>query len=100
VLGLRAETLYIADGGPLRGQVERIEYLGSSTNLSVRLGADTTLQAIFHAGQPVPNASATVRLSFDPRQAHLFDGETGARLEAGLVAHRDKDATGGLEHRA
>ncbi len=100
VLGLRAETLYIVDGGTLRGQVERIEYLGASTNLTVRLGADVTLQAILHAGQPGAKAGASVCLSFNPRQAHLFDGETGARLEAELVAHRAKDATGGLEHRA
>jgi multiple sugar transport system ATP-binding protein len=100
VLGLRAESLSIADCGPLRGQVERVEYLGSSTNLTVRLGANITLQAIFHAGQPVPKASATVYLKFDPRQAHLFDGETGARLEADLVVRPAKGAAGGLEHRA
>jgi len=100
VLGLRAEALYIAVDGPLRGPVERVEYLGASTSLTVRLGADTTLQAIFHAGQPVPKISAAVNLSFDPRQAHLFDGETGARLEAELVAHWAGDATSGLEHRA
>ena len=100
VLGLRSETLYIADGGSLRGQVERIEYLGASTNLTVRLGAEITLQAIIHAGRPAPKAGAPVCLGFDPRQAHLFDGETGARLEAELVAHRARDSTGGLEHRA
>ncbi len=100
VLGLRSETLYIADGGPLRGQVERIEYLGASTNLTVRLGAEITLQAIIHAGRPAPKAGAPVCLGFDPRQAHLFDGETGARLEAELVTHRAKDAAGGREHRA
>ena len=100
VLGLRAEALYFADDGALRGQVERVEYLGASTNLAVRLGADITLQAIFHAGQPVPEAGATVCLGFDPRRAHLFDGETGARLAAELVAHRAEGATGGLEHRA
>ena len=59
-----------------------------------------TQQAIFHAGQPVPEAGATVCLGFDPRRAHLFDGETGARLAAELVAHRAEGATGGLEHRA
>ena len=100
VLGLRAETLYIADAGPLRGQVERIEYLGAATNLTLRLGADIKLQAIIHAGQPAPKAGASVCLSFDPRQAHLFDGETGTRLEAELVAHRATDAAGGLAHRA
>lgn len=100
VLGLRSETLYIADAGSLRGQVERIEYLGASTNMTVRLGAEITLQAIVHAGQPAPKAGASVCLGFDPRQAHLFDGETGARLEAELVAHRATDATGGLAHRA
>jgi multiple sugar transport system ATP-binding protein len=100
VLGLRAEALYIADDGPLRGPVERVEYLGASTSLTVRIGADITLQVIFHAGQPVPKISAAVNLSFDLRQVHLFDGETGARLEAELVAHWAGDATGGLEHRA
>ncbi len=100
VLGLRAETLYLANGGPLRGQVERIEYLGASTNLTVRLGADITLQAIIHAGQLGPKAGASVCLSFDPRQVHLFDGETGARLKAELVALRATDATSGLAHRA
>jgi multiple sugar transport system ATP-binding protein len=100
VLGLRAESLSIADDGPLRGQVERIEYLGASTNLTVRLGANVKLQAIFHAGQPVPKTGATVCMRFDPRQAHLFSGETGARLEANMVVHPAKGAAGGLEHRA
>ncbi len=100
VLGLRAEALYLAGDGALRGPVERVEYLGASTNLTVRPGPDIALQAIIHAGQPVPENGATVRLGFDPRRAHLFDSETGARLEAELVARRAGDAAGGLERRA
>jgi multiple sugar transport system ATP-binding protein len=83
VLGLRPEALEVGNAG-LPARVEVVEELGADAfvfcaaevgDRSVRLVARTDARA-------VPARGERVSLSPRPNEAHLFDRETGERLEA------------------
>ncbi len=75
--GIRPEHVTIAEGGvPLR--VEVVEPTGSEVMVAARLG-EQPISCLFRerlALQP----GEVIPVRFDPRTAHLFDGDSGARM--------------------
>ncbi|MBV8916403.1 MAG: sn-glycerol-3-phosphate ABC transporter ATP-binding protein UgpC [Acetobacteraceae bacterium] len=76
-LGVRPENVALASAGiPL--QVELVEPLGSETLIHGRMTDGTALLAKLQGAAPV-GESVTVEL--DPTALHVFDPDTGARIE-------------------
>ncbi|MDE0214036.1 MAG: ABC transporter ATP-binding protein [Deltaproteobacteria bacterium] len=93
VIGLRPEVLVPADDGLLAGRVARIEYLGSEAVATVVLAGDRTIRAVLPTHSALRQPGDEIRFNFDSDHAHLFDGSTGARLEARLVPRSPLRAT-------
>ena len=72
LVGLRPQHLTLAEKGPLTGTVLHFERLGSDTHLVVDIGEEHTLIARL-AGQKEFTIGETVTLSFDEKDALLFD---------------------------
>ncbi|HYZ63783.1 MAG TPA: sn-glycerol-3-phosphate ABC transporter ATP-binding protein UgpC [Acetobacteraceae bacterium] len=78
-LGVRPENVGLAqDGIPL--QVELVEPLGSETLVHGRMSDGTALLAKLPGAAPVGDA---VTVALDKAALHVFDRETGARIEPG-----------------
>ncbi|MBI5490573.1 MAG: sn-glycerol-3-phosphate ABC transporter ATP-binding protein UgpC [Deltaproteobacteria bacterium] len=89
-LGVRPHDLALADAGAaspavgFRGTVEVVEPLGWEVHLHVRGEFGTLTARLERSVLPAPfGAGQPVRLVVDPSKVHLFDGESGRRLEAG-----------------
>jgi ABC-type sugar transport system ATPase subunit len=78
VLGVRPHDLRIASSG-LPARVDRVEDLGDSAIVSLHVGD----QLLKLKGDPqlVHQADDRVFLSFAPQAVHLFDAQTGIRLD-------------------
>jgi multiple sugar transport system ATP-binding protein len=72
-LGVRPENLHLcaADGAPLAGRVDLVEFLGERTLAHVRLADDSTISATV-AGS-APRVGDAVGLEIDLAEAHVFD---------------------------
>jgi ABC-type sugar transport system ATPase subunit len=79
-LGVRAEDLLVGDDGPLRGEVDVVEALGSETFAHVH-GAFGSVIVKLPARSTVKRGD-TVGLTPDLASAHLFDEKTGLSLAA------------------
>jgi multiple sugar transport system ATP-binding protein len=79
-LGIRPENLSIvaADGAPVRGEVTLIEPLGADTLITVKSGEQRLIVRVIGAS-PL-QLGASVGLSWNPRDHHLFEGESGLRM--------------------
>ena len=76
-LGIRPGALRLAaDGMPAR--VYLVEHLGDSTIVNFQI--DDLLLRMRSDRRPALSEGETVRLAFDPADAHLFDSGTGLRL--------------------
>ncbi len=84
-IGIRSERLHPAPNGALAGRIERIDYLGSSTMVALRLPSGHRLSAVLSEQDAPPVEGEILRLSFAPGRADLFDPEDGRRLGARLV---------------
>ena len=79
-LGFRAEDASVLEsGGQINAPIYTMELLGDATMVSVRIGgalvsvkADKSYRADIHE---------TVSISVAPEHCHIFDAETGARIE-------------------
>ena len=78
-LGLRPEHLRLAEDGGVRGTVTSAEYHGADTIVNVGVGRETLL--VRAPGPCAHAAGAQVGLAWEPRDAHLFDSQTGLRVE-------------------
>ncbi|MEP1198933.1 ABC transporter ATP-binding protein [Tateyamaria sp.] len=79
-LGIRPEHLILADDG-LPMQVKVVEPTGAETMVFLRF-EDQDVTAVFrerHAFEP----GQTIRLKPDPDHIHIFDAESGQRVDAG-----------------
>jgi ABC-type sugar transport system ATPase subunit len=77
-LGLRPEHLVLSADGPIPGKVLAIEQLGSETLIHVENISSTI---VVKAGRDnAVDIGETVRLSFDPRHAHLFAADAASIL--------------------
>ena len=79
VLGVRPESLRVAEDGPLRGRVELVEFLGERTLAHLKLEGETPLIVTVPVGAS-PKLGAHVHVTIDLADAHLFD-------EAGRAHH-------------
>lgn len=72
-LGIRPEHLQLDDQGLLEGEIKVLERLGGQTSLYVQMG--DIMMTIMADGDVAHRVHDTVRFSFEPQRAHLFDGD-------------------------
>jgi multiple sugar transport system ATP-binding protein len=77
--GVRPENLVIADDGA-EGIVQVVEPTGAEIQVVAKLGDEDIIAVFRERHQFKPGDK--IRLKPDPRLAHLFDAETGKRLNA------------------
>ena len=87
IVGIRPEHIGLAAEGGIPAEVEVCELLGSTVDMHLRL-ADETIQAVVpsHIVEDTLGAvrglhHTLVKLSLDLDRVHIFDAETGERLE-------------------
>ncbi len=78
-LGLRPEDLTISEAGGLSAVVESIEYLGADNLIDCRIGSERLTARFSNRHQATPGES--IRLSWARGAAHLFNAQSGERLE-------------------
>ncbi len=78
-VGVRPEHLAVVAGGPLDGVVRSVELLGHEQHLLVEV-AGHLLVVRQRADEVVPVVGATLQLSPDPANLHVFDTESGSRI--------------------
>ncbi len=86
VVGVRPEHLTIEPGGPLRGTVHHVEWLGHEALVTVDLDAAESESAPrwvvrLGTGTPAPGAGAEIGLSVAPGATHVFAAGTGVRTD-------------------
>jgi len=79
VYGIRPEHIRVAPGG-IPAMVQVVEPTGSETQVIARMGARQIVCACRERIAARPGE--TIGLSADPALVHLFDAETGRRLDA------------------
>ncbi|MEM7566220.1 MAG: ABC transporter ATP-binding protein [Pseudomonadota bacterium] len=82
LLGFRPETLALVDApgeATLAATVRLVETIGRRRIAHLALGGETML-GVFERTQPV-RAGETVRVALDRPRCHLFDAESGVRLD-------------------
>lgn len=77
VAGIRPSALKFGDAG-LAGRVDLIEQLGEATIVNVLVG-DKAVRVRSERRPPVSEGQ-DVKLSFEPRDLHLFDASTRSRV--------------------
>jgi len=80
VYGLRPVDLAVSEGGALAGELVLSENTGSETMIHVGIGGED-LRAIL-PGRPRLERGTRVAFDVPPDKVHLFDPDTGRRLEA------------------
>jgi multiple sugar transport system ATP-binding protein len=80
-LGIRPEHLVPEPGGPLTARLETVEYLGSEIQLHLRLDDGTVLRGMAPGDWHPPAPGETVTVGVAPGRAHVFDAQTGQRVE-------------------
>jgi sn-glycerol 3-phosphate transport system ATP-binding protein len=78
-LGVRPEHIRLAQDGGVPGTVTSAEYHGADTIMTVQVGEETLFARA--PGRLILAAGAQVRLGWEPRDAHLFDANTGMRVD-------------------
>jgi multiple sugar transport system ATP-binding protein len=80
-VGLRPETLALEPSGTLGASVVIVEGLGAEAHVICTAADGTRLVVRQDADRPRPSIGEAVRIAVDLAGVHLFDGESGARLE-------------------
>jgi len=80
MLGLRPEHLSPHPDGPVEMQVMLAEPLGANTLLHGKLASGAGFTASLPGVHRVMPGKASLRLSIEPQNLHLFDAETGRRI--------------------
>ncbi len=81
-LGIRPEHLSMDENGPLEAAIQMAEPLGANTLLHGRLtGSQDVITASLPGVHPIEGRHPAVRFSVAPEQMHLFDPDTGKRIE-------------------
>ena len=82
VLGLRPETLHLADDGAIGATVVIVELLGAETHVICQTETGARVIVRQSATAAKPNIGESVRIAVDPSPGsyHLFDADGGARL--------------------
>jgi multiple sugar transport system ATP-binding protein len=82
VLGVRPEHLSLTSEGGIPATVSVVESLGHERNIACRLDDGTLVITRRDLDDPVPKPGATVRLAAGPQHLHVFDAQSGERLDA------------------
>ena len=77
VYGIRPEHIDIGEGGVV-ARISVLEPTGSETQIFAKLGTDSIDAVVKDRLSASPGEEIPLRI--DPRRAHLFDADTGARL--------------------
>jgi len=77
-VGIRPEGVHLADDGA-PAYVRLVEPAGSEAYVHLELGDEEVVARVAADERPPPGA--TVRVTVSPRDIHLFDAESGVRLE-------------------
>jgi sn-glycerol 3-phosphate transport system ATP-binding protein len=85
-LGVRPEHLSLSDSGGIAATVASSEYHGADTIVTVRVGEETLL--VRAPGRAAHAAGAAVRIAWQPDSLHLFDAQSGVRVEEHLQPGR------------
>ena len=87
IVGIRPEHIGLAEQGGIPAEVEVCELLGSTVDMHLRL-SDETVQAVVPSSIVEDTLGAVrglhhtlVKLALDLDRVHIFDAETGERLE-------------------
>src|SRR5262249_28092760 len=80
-VGLRPEHLVPNPKGPLALSIELVENLGADALLYGKVPGGATLVARVEGAAPY-KAGGTLQLDVSPRQVHLFDAESGRRVDS------------------
>ncbi|MDP2700392.1 ABC transporter ATP-binding protein [Thalassospira sp.] len=83
VIGIRPEHLTPAPQGPITGRLHNIEYQGAEVLLDVICDTGITLRATATGDWQPPTPGSEIHLACAPVHMHVFDADSGARLEAG-----------------
>ena len=84
VLGVRPEHIHLSDSANYRGQIEAVEYLGT-TQIVTLAAAHGRLKARIPAGQ-VAQVGEVIGLNFTASTLAVFDGTTGRALRTAANA--------------
>jgi ABC-type sugar transport system ATPase subunit len=82
IVGVRPEHARIDASGAIPATVTVVESLGHERNIACRLDDDTLLIVRQDTTEPVPETGAAIRLAIDTAHLHLFDGDSGERIDA------------------
>jgi len=80
-VGIRPEHLRIDDGDELKAEVTIVELLGAETHVICKLDDGTTIVVRQTGDRPIPRAGESVAIAADPDTVHLFDPDSGRRLD-------------------
>ena len=84
-VGIRPEHIALAPNGQATAhlKVDLVEQLGADTMVHGHFGADQSALTVRLSGIQSPAAGELMPLAITPDHIHLFDPESGARLQAG-----------------
>jgi sn-glycerol 3-phosphate transport system ATP-binding protein len=85
LLGLRPEEIRIDAAGLAKGSVESVDYHGANSIIECRVG-DQLVQARVDGVRSYAKGEA-VRLGWSAEAIHLFDKQSGRRIEAAVLGH-------------
>jgi len=80
-VGARPEALSIDPSGTLEAEVVIVEALGAEAHVICALSDGARMVVRQEAARRRPNQAERVRVTVNPDGVHLFDGESGKRLE-------------------
>jgi multiple sugar transport system ATP-binding protein len=81
IIGVRPEHLEIDDAGRVPATVAVVESLGHERHVVCRLEDSTMIIVRQPADMTPPKEGTTVRLAAPPEHLHVFDAETGRRID-------------------
>ncbi len=81
-VGVRPEHLLLAPDGFVPATVTVVESLGHERNIACRLDDGTLVITRQDMDDPRPTVGETLRLTTEPEFLHVFDADTGERVDA------------------
>lgn len=79
--GIRPEDVHLLDAGGLHAHVVVVEPTGSDTQVLTRVGPHNLV--LLSRERIAVKVGQRLQLGFDPAKVHLFDTETGLRIDIG-----------------
>ncbi len=79
-IGIRPETYRLADDGPIKLVVDVVEPTGAETHIYGQV-AGQPVRCVFYQ-RLMPKSGETLSLAVAPENVHVFDKQTGTRLDA------------------